>query len=83
MTESHRVSFVSSKIPYTKEIKQGLKGKFRTILLEFKEKKNNGGGGGGRQTAALSREPEAGGGGRTRASHAFQVRGQAVKQAQQ
>lgn len=50
MTESHRVSFVSSEIPYTKEIKPGLKGKFRTILLEFKEKKQRG----GEQTAALS-----------------------------
>lgn len=41
---------MSSEIPYTKEIKPGLKGKFRTILLEFKEKKQRG----GEQTAALS-----------------------------
>lgn len=52
---------MSSKIPYTKEIKQGLKGKFRTILLEFKEKKKQRRGGGGRQQlSAGNQKPEVG-----------------------
>lgn len=51
---------MSSKIPYTKEIKQGLKGKFRTILLEFKEKSNGVGEGGKnrQQLSAGNQKPE-------------------------
>lgn len=51
---------MSSKIPYTKEIKQGLKGKFRTILLEFKEKKQRRRGGGRQQLSAGNQKPEVG-----------------------
>lgn len=53
---------MSSKIPYTKEIKQGLKGKFRTILLEFKEKSNGvwGGGKDRQQLSAGNQKPEVG-----------------------